>query len=215
MQETDLLAFQIAIQESNVGTVMCAYNQLNSVYTCEDPYLLTDVLKKSWNYQGWVMTDWGAAHSTVPSALAGLDQEMPSGRYFGDALKAAVEKGDVPVARLNDMVHRILRTEIALGVFDKPPVFRPVNPFTGAEVAQRSAEQGIVLLKNANGQLPLEASASNRLRSSASMPMSACFPARVPTRSLPRRQSRPVQPRDRVASFFPAEGQGPRARTRK
>ncbi len=156
MQETDLLAFHIAIEESNVGTVMCAYNKLNSTFTCEDPYLLTDVLKKSWNYQGWVMTDWGAAHSTLPSALAGLDQEMPSGKYFGDTLKAAVEKGDVPVARLNDMVHRILRTEIALGVFDNPPVLRPVNPFTGAEVAQRSAELGIVLLKNANGQLPLE-----------------------------------------------------------
>jgi beta-glucosidase len=163
MQETDLLAFQIAIKESNVGTVMCAYNHLNSVYTCEDPYLLTDVLKKSWNYQGWVMTDWGAAHSTVPSALAGLDQEMPRGSYFGDGLKAAVEKGDVPIARLNDMVHRILRTEFALGVFDEPPMLRPVNPFTGAEVAQRSAELGIVLLKNANGQLPLKASSIKSL----------------------------------------------------
>ena len=158
MQETDLLAFQIAIQESNVGTVMCAYNKLNSIFACENPYLLTDVLKKSWNYQGWVMTDWGAAHSTAPSALAGLDQEMPSGRYFGDGLKAAVEKGGVPMARLDDMVHRILRTEFALGVFDQPHVLRPVNPFTGAEVAQRSAELGIVLLKNVNGQLPLKAS---------------------------------------------------------
>ncbi|MGD1103961.1 MAG: glycoside hydrolase family 3 C-terminal domain-containing protein [Terriglobia bacterium] len=163
MQETDLLAFQIAIKESNVGTVMCAYNHLNSIFTCEDPYLLTDVLKKSWNYQGWVMTDWGAAHSAVPSALAGLDQEMPSGKYLGDALKAAVEKGDVPMARLNEMVHRILRTEIALGVFDQPPVLRPVNPFTGAEVAQRSAELGIVLLRNANGQLPLKASSIKSL----------------------------------------------------
>jgi beta-glucosidase len=158
MQETDLLAFQIAIKESNVGTVMCAYNRLNGTFTCEDPYLLTDVLKKSWNYPGWVMTDWGAAHSTLPSARAGLDQEMPSGTYFGDTLKAAVVKGDFPMARLNEMVHRILRTEIALGIFDQPPVLRPVNPFTGAEVAQRSAELGIVLLKNANGQLPLKAS---------------------------------------------------------
>jgi beta-glucosidase len=163
MQETDLLAFHIAIQESNVGTVMCAYNKLNGTFTCEDPFLLTCVLKKSWSYQGWVMSDWGAVHSTVPSALAGFDQEMPSGKYFGDALKAAVEKGDVPVARVNDMVHRILRTEIALGVFDGPPVLRPVNPFTGAEVAQRSAELGTVLLKNANGQLPLKASSIKSL----------------------------------------------------
>ena len=163
MQETDLLAFHIAIQESNVGTVMCAYNKLNSVFTCEDPYLLTDVLKKAWNYQGWVMTDWGAAHSTLPSARGGLDQEMPSGTYFGDALKAAVEKGEFPTARLDEMVHRILRTEIAVGVFDNPPVLQPVNPFIGAEVAQHSAELGIVLLKNANRQLPLQASAIKTL----------------------------------------------------
>jgi beta-glucosidase len=161
MQETDLLAFQIAIQESNVGTVMCAYNKLNGKFACEDPYLLTGVLKKSWNYPGWVMSDWGAVHSTVPTALAGFDQEMPNGKYLGEDLKAAIQKGEVPVARLNDMVHRILRTEIALGVFDEEPVLRPVNPFAGAEVAQRSAELGIVLLKNANGQLPLKAASLN------------------------------------------------------
>jgi len=159
MQETDLLAFEIAIKESNVGTVMCAYNRVNSVFACENPYLLGDVLKKAWDYKGWVMTDWGAAHSTVKSALAGLDQEMPSGRYFGGPLKAAVEKGEVPVSRLDEMVHRILRTEFAFGIIDNPPEAHPVNPFTGADVAQRAAERGMVLLKNDNGQLPLEASA--------------------------------------------------------
>lgn len=163
MQETDLLAFRIAIQESNVGTVMCAYNKLNTLFTCQDPYLLTDVLRKAWNYQGWVMSDWGAVHSTIPTALAGFDQEMPSGEYYGDALKAAVERGEVPKARLDSMVHRILRTEFALGVFDQAPVLRPVNPFTGADVALRSAELGMVLLKNANGQLPLKAAVINSL----------------------------------------------------
>ncbi len=158
MQETDLLAFEIAIEESNVGTVMCAYNRLNSVYACENPYLLTDVLKKAWNYKGWVMTDWGAGHSAVPSAKAGMDQEMPTGKYFGDPLKAAVEKGEVPVSRLDDMVHRILRTEFALGVIDNPPEPKPVNPFTGADVAQRIEERAIVLLKNQDAQLPLNAS---------------------------------------------------------
>ena len=158
MEETDLLAFEIAIKESDVGTVMCAYNRVNSVYACENPYLLTTKLKKAWNYKGWVMTDWGAAHSSVPSALAGLDQEMPTGKYFGDTLKEAVKKGAVPAARLNDMVHRILRTEIALGVFDNPPAPRPVDPFIGAEVAQHVAERGIVLLKNSGAQLPLQTS---------------------------------------------------------
>jgi beta-glucosidase len=117
-----------------------------------------DVLKKAWDYKGWVMTDWGAAHSTVPSALAGLDQEMPAGKFLGDPLKTAVQSGKVPMGRLNDMVHRILRTEFAVGVVDNPPDLRPVNPFTGAEVAQKVAERGIVLLKNSSAQLPLDAS---------------------------------------------------------
>jgi beta-glucosidase len=158
MQESDLLAFEIAIQESDVGTVMCAYNRVNGDFACESGYLLSDVLKKAWGYKGWVMSDWGATHSTVKAALAGFDQEEPGGEYFGGALKAAVEKGEVPMARLNDMVHRILRTEFVFGVFDNPPAPRPVNPFTGAEVAQRVAENAIVLLKNSGGQLPLEAS---------------------------------------------------------
>ncbi len=157
--ETDLLAFQIAIQESDVGTVMCAYNKLNGQYACENPYLLDAVLKKTWDYKGWIMSDWGATHSTVASALAGFDQEMPSDKYYGAGLKAAIENGKVPVARLNDMVHRILRTAYALGIYDNPPKPGPVNPFPGAEVAQRAAEEGTVLLKNDHGQLPLNASA--------------------------------------------------------
>jgi len=163
MRETDLLAFEIAIKDSEVGTVMCADTRVNGDYACENSYLMNDVLKKAWGFKGWVMSDWGATHSTVKAALAGFDQELPWGRYFGDALKAAVEKGEVPKARLNDMVHRILRTEFALGVFDNPPLPRPVNPFTGAEVAQRVAEQGIVLLKNGSGQLPLRASSTKSI----------------------------------------------------
>lgn len=157
MRETDLLAFEIAIKESDVGTVMCSYNKLNSDYACENSYLLNDVLKKAWAYKGWVMSDWGGTHSTVKAALAGHDQEQPGQAHFGDALKTAVEKGEVPLARLNDMVHRILRTAFASGVVDNPPSARPVNPFTGAEIAHSIAQQSIVLLKNASGQLPLRA----------------------------------------------------------
>lgn len=109
------------------------------------------------------MTDWWANQSTVKAAQAGLDQEMPTGFHFSH-LKTAVEKGDMPITRLNDMLHRILRTEFAFGVFDNPPIPRPVNPFTGAEVAQCVAERGIVLLRNTGGQLPLK---STSLRSIA------------------------------------------------
>jgi beta-glucosidase len=157
MRETDLLAFEIAIKESQVGTVMGAYNRVNGVYCCDSSYLLSDLLKKSWGFKGWVMSDWGATASTVKSVMAGFDQEMPGGGFLGEPLKRAVEKGEVPMARLNDMVHRILRTEFAMGVLDRPVTQCAVNPFTGAEVAQRVARQSIVLLKNAGGQLPLEA----------------------------------------------------------
>ena len=158
MRQTDMLPFEIAIRESAVGTVMCAYSRLNGDYCCENSYLMNDLLKKKWGYQGWVMSDWGAVHSSVKSALAGLDQEMPTGEHFGRTLKAAVERGEVPASRMDDMVYRILRTGFAIGTFDHEFEPRPVNPFTGAEVAQRVAEQSIVLLKNAAGLLPLTAS---------------------------------------------------------
>ena len=110
MRETDLLAFEIAIKESDVGTVMGAYNRLNGLFCCESAYLMNDVLKKSWGYKGWVMSDWGATPNTVNAVMAGFDQEMPGDHYLGEALKKAVENGEVPMARLDDMVHRILRT---------------------------------------------------------------------------------------------------------
>ena len=157
MRETDLLAFEIGVKESGVGAVMCAYNRINGDYACENSYTLNDVLKKTWGFRGFVMSDWGGTHSTVKAALAGLDQEQPGSVYFAGALKQAVESGEVPMARLNDMVLRILRTEFAVGIVDRPPVPKVVDVFGGLEWAQRFEEQGAVLLKNANGQLPLSA----------------------------------------------------------
>ena len=158
MREIDLLGFEIAIKDSDVGTVMCAYNRVNDVYSCENDYLLNEVLKKDWGFKGWVMSDWGATHSTVKAANAGLDQEFFLNQYFSAPLKEAVEKGEVSMARLDDMVHRILRTLFAAGVIDNPPVVKPINVKKGADVAQHIAEQGSVLLKNDDAQLPLDAS---------------------------------------------------------
>ena len=158
MRETDLLAFEIAVIEGRPGMVMCSYNKLNGDWACENSYLLNDVLKKAWGFKGFVISDWGATHTTTKAALAGLDNEEPGDRYFGDALKKAVESGEVPMARLDDMVHRILRTEFAAGIVDDPPLGRVVDPFGGAETAQTVAEQGSVLLKNSGGLLPLSAS---------------------------------------------------------
>ncbi|MBC7526970.1 MAG: glycoside hydrolase family 3 C-terminal domain-containing protein [Chthonomonadaceae bacterium] len=157
LRETDLLAFEVAIKEADPGMVMTSYNRINGDYASENAYLLNDVLKKAWGFKGFVLSDWGGTHSTVKAALAGLDQEQPEGQFFGVALKQAVQNGTVPISRLDDMVHRILRTEFASGIVDEPPVHRVVDVFGGLAVAQQVAEQSIVLLQNTRGLLPLNA----------------------------------------------------------
>jgi beta-glucosidase len=157
MRESDLLAFQIALKDSGAGAVMCSYNQINGIYGCENPYTLTDVLKKDFGFKGFVVSDWGATQSTVKAALAGLDIEMPGYGNFGEPLKKAVESGEVPMERLNDMVHRILRAEFDAGIVDDPPQPESPNVMHGFEVAQKVEERGAVLLKNEDSQLPLNA----------------------------------------------------------
>jgi len=160
MRESDLLAFQIAYRISDAAGFMCGYNKVNGDWDCENDYLLNQVLKKDFGFKGWVMSDWGGTHSTTKAIMAGLDQEQPGSGFFGDALKKAVEEGDVPLARVNDAVHRILRSLFAVGVWDNPPnPRRVVGVFQGLDDAQRIAEESIVLLKNAGNQLPLSAAA--------------------------------------------------------
>jgi beta-glucosidase len=158
VRESDLLAFEIGLQESDAAAFMCSYNRLDGDYACENKYLLTDVLKKDWNFKGFVISDWQAAHSTGKSSAAGLDHEEPGWIFYGDALKKAIESGTVPAAQLNDHVHRILRAMFATGVIDDPPQKSVVDVVGGFEVAQKIAEQSTVLLKNDQAQLPLDAS---------------------------------------------------------
>src|ERR1035437_6030016 len=157
MRESDLLAFQIAYQISDAAGFMCGYNKVNGDWDCENDYLLNQVLKKDFGFKGWVMSDWGGTHSTTKAIMAGLDQEQPGSGFFGDALKQAVQSGEGPQARVDDAVRRILRSLFANGVWDNPPVRRVVDVSKGMEDAQKIAEESIVLLKNANSQLPLSA----------------------------------------------------------
>jgi beta-glucosidase len=160
MRESDLLAYQIAYKISDAAGFMCGYNKVNGDWDCENDYLLNQVLKKDFGFKGWVMSDWGGTHSTTKAILAGLDQEQPGSGFFGDALKKAVEGGEVPLARVNEAVHRILRSLFAVGVWDNPPnPRRVVDVFKGLDDAQKIAEESIVLLKNAGNQLPLNAAA--------------------------------------------------------
>ncbi|HET7102182.1 MAG TPA: glycoside hydrolase family 3 C-terminal domain-containing protein, partial [Terriglobia bacterium] len=158
-RESDLLAFEIAIGIAKPSGVMCSYNRVNGTYSCENDWLLNQVLKRDFHFKGFVLSDWNGTHSTVKAALAGLDREMPGDDgYFGEALKKAIQDGKVPMSRLDDMDHRILRSMFAAGVIDYPVDPRSaVNPFRGRRDAEHIAEQSIVLLKNQSGILPLNA----------------------------------------------------------
>ena len=162
LRESDLLAFEIAVETGKPGSVMCSYNRIGGTYACEHPAMLNGVLKGDWGWKGFVMSDWGAVHS-VDAALAGLDQE--SGQqldrqvFFDAPLKAAVAGGQVPAARVRDMAKRVLRAMFAEGLFDHPVVAGGLDTAADGAVAQRAAEGGIVLLKNAGGVLPLAATA--------------------------------------------------------
>lgn len=155
-RESDLLAFEISMKDSGVQSVMCSYNLVNSTWACENPYLLNQVLKGDWQFPGYVMSDWTATHSTVSAANSGLDQEQPGSIYFG-SLKQAVQNGQVPQSRLDDMVHRILRAMFAAGLVDHPQTIHAIDAAGDAAIAQEEEEQGAVLLKN-SGILPLSSS---------------------------------------------------------
>ena len=158
LRESDLLAFEIAIERGAPGAIMTAYNKVNGTYACENAELLNGILKGDWGFPGWVMSDWGATTS-VGAALAGLDQqsgeELDHQVWFDAPLRQAVADGDVPAGRIADMVRRILRSMFAAGLFDRPlPKGAPIDTAAHAAVAQDAAEQGIVLLANA-GLLPV------------------------------------------------------------
>jgi len=158
MRETDLFAFQVALRETPIAAVMCSYNRIDGVYACENKHILTDILKKDWDFKGFVVSDWQATHSTAKASAAGLDHEEPGEIFFGEPFKKAVESGQISTAELDDHIHRILRSMFACGVVDDPPVKGVVDVVKGFEVAQKIAEQSIVLLRNENNQLPLNAS---------------------------------------------------------
>ena len=155
MQESDLLAFRIAIAIANPGAVMCSYNRINGDFGCENLYTLHDVLKKDWGFKGFVISDWGGTHSTEKASAAGLDQEQPMADFFGPRLREAVEAGRVPMAEIDDHARRVLYAEFLSGIVDDPPQKSVVDVQKGFEVARRVEEKSIVLLKNSPTLLPI------------------------------------------------------------
>ncbi len=161
-RESDLLAFQIAIERGKPGSVMCSYNLVNGTYGCDHDWLLNTVLKQDWGYKGYVMSDWGAVHR-VESAVNGLDQQsgeqLDKQIWFDKPLREALAAGTVPQARLDDMVRRILYAMFAHGLFDNPPERGGIDFEAHGKIAQAQAEEGIVLLQNEGNILPLAARA--------------------------------------------------------
>jgi beta-glucosidase len=159
-RESDLLAFQMAIERSQPGSIMCAYNKVNDEYACGNKILLDDILKKTWGFKGWVMSDWGAVHDWN-YALKGLDQEsgaqfdkqLNGCEWFGEPLREAYNQGGLPNDRLSEMVRRLLRSIYAVGV-DQPSSPPVIDLAKDNATALEVARQGIVLLKN-DGALPL------------------------------------------------------------
>lgn len=167
-RETDLLAFQIAIERSEPGAIMSGYNKVNGEYVSGSHHLLNEVLKGAWGYKGYVMSDWGA----VPAwdyALKGLDQESGiqldvqqwGAEAFTDRLRTAYAEGKLPKERLSDMVRRILRSAYAVGI-DKWGPAPAVDLAKHNGIALEMARQGIVLLKN-DGMLPLATGRKQRI----------------------------------------------------
>ena len=157
-RESDLLAFQVAIERGRPGAVMCSYNLVNGSYACANDWLLNQVLKRDWKYPGWIMSDWGAVHAAT-DAIHGLDQEsgeqLDREVYFDAPLRQAVASQSVPAKRIDDMVFRILRSLFEVGVVDDPPKLSSIDVTQGAAVALTEEEEGAVLLKNEGQLLPL------------------------------------------------------------
>jgi beta-glucosidase len=158
MQESDLLAFHIAISIANPGAVMCSYNRINGDFGCENSYTLRDVLKGDWGFKGFVISDWSGTHSTEKASAAGLDQEQPMANFFGPKLKEAVKAGKVPLSEIDDHARRVLYAEFLSGIVDDPPQTGVVDVEKGFEVSRRVEEKSIVLLKNSPTVLPIDPS---------------------------------------------------------
>ncbi len=151
-------AFRASVEDADVWSVMAAYNRLNGFYASENNYLLNEVLKKRWNFQGLVMSDWGAVHSTVPTLQNGLDLEMPTGSFLNaEAVKKALAEKEVSEKQIDEMVRRLLRVMFLAGLMDGKPMDKgSIDTPEHRALALDAARGGIVLLQNQKNILPID-----------------------------------------------------------
>jgi beta-glucosidase len=166
LREVYLPHFKRAV-DAGVGSIMCAYPKVNGVYSCQNTHLLHDILLGEWGFAGFVESDWlSATRSTVPSALAGLDLEMPYPHFYGQPLLDAVNGGSVPIDAIDAAVRRVLRAKFRFGIFDGKPRLDPatvVESPAHTALALEVERKAIVLLKNEGGALPLSRASTRRV----------------------------------------------------
>jgi len=159
LNEIYLPTFRSAVQKAEVGALMTSYNLLNGVWTTENPWLLRDVLRDQWGFNGMVMSDWGSTHHCIPAVTNGLDLEMAANEIENeDSLRVYLAEGKISMSDIDLKVKHILRTLIAFGVFDNNQLDEsiPLNNPLSAKTALDVSRDGIVLLKNENNILPLK-----------------------------------------------------------
>jgi beta-glucosidase len=159
LHEIYMPSFYAAVTQANAASVMCAYSVVNGNFSCNNDYLNNQVLKQSWDFPGFVMSDYGALHSTQ-GAVQGTDSEQPFNTYFGTALQTDVENGTIPLSALNTMVQRILTEMFQFNLFAQPrtgSTSATVTTPAHISLATQVAEAGTTLLKNSGGVLPLSA----------------------------------------------------------
>ncbi|MGN6421769.1 MAG: glycoside hydrolase family 3 protein, partial [Asticcacaulis sp.] len=161
-RQSDLLAFEFVYEKGHPGSVMCSYNLVNGRWACENEYLQNKVLKHDWGFKGYVMSDWGAVHSTVDAVNGGLDQmtgwpccgdKVPY--YNAPRIEAALKAGEITQERIDDMATRVLWPLFKYGVIDDPVKAGPIDFRADAQVSLNAADQSLTLLKNDGGLLPL------------------------------------------------------------
>ncbi len=157
LREIHLPAFEAAVKEAGVWSVMSSYNRINGPHASQCAPLLNDILKGDWGFRGIVMSDWESVYTAVGAANAGLDLEMPNTVWFGEALLDAVNDGRVPEAVINDKIRRHLRVRFEAGLFDRPAPVEDesvIRSEAHIAIAREIAAKSMVLLKN-DGLLPL------------------------------------------------------------
>jgi len=159
MREIYLPAFEAAVREARVAAIMDSYNLVNGLHASQHAYLNNEVAKREWGFDGVIMSDWGGTYDAVGAANGGLDLEMPSGAFLNrEKLLPAIEQGTVSVATIDEKVRRLLRTAVRFGWLDRDQTDLSVPRYNqqGRRVALEAAREGMVLLKNEGGVLPLD-----------------------------------------------------------